>query len=79
MYLNQDKMNRENGKPDCVDNNLGVGQGQVDVGTEAGLGVDDGNDVDVTNHAEDESEDMLHYLCLDAKMPNVQRHLLLKC
>ena len=71
-------MNRQNGKPDSVDHDLGVGQGQVDVGTEAGLGVDDGDDVDVTDHAEDESEDMLHYLCLYAKMHDVQRHLFLK-
>ena len=68
-------MDRQNGKSYSVDNNLGVGQRQVDVGTEAGLGVDDGDDVDVTEHTEDESKDVLHYFCLDAKMPNVQRHL----
>ena len=71
-------MNRQNGKPDSVDHDLCVGQGQVDVGTEASLGVDDGDDVDVADHAEDEGEDVLHYLCLDAKMPDVQRHLFLK-
>ena len=71
-------MNRENSKPYGVDDNLGVGKGQVDVGTEAGLGVDNGDDVDVTNHAEDKSEDMLHDLCLDAKVPNIQRDLFLE-
>ena len=77
IYLNQDKMDSQNGKSYSVDNNLGVGQCQVDVGTEAGLGVDDGDDVDVTEHAEDEGKDVLHYLCLYAKMPNVKRHLFL--
>ena len=71
-------MNRQNGKPDSVDNDLGVGQGQVDVGTEAGLGVDDGDDVDVADHAEDEGEDVLNYLGLYAKMPDVEGDLFLK-
>lgn len=71
-------MNRQNSKPDSVDDNLGVGQGQIDVGAEASLGVDDGYDVDVTDHAEDEGEDVLNYLGLYAKMPDVQGDLFLK-
>ena len=66
-------MNCQHSKPHGVDDNLGVGEGEVDVGAEAGLGVDHSNDVDVTRHAEDEGEDMEDNLCLKVKVPHVQR------
>ena len=51
-------MNRQNGKPDSVDNNLGVGQRQVDVGAEPHLVVHPGDDHGVTQEAEHDHPDV---------------------
>ena len=66
-------MNCQHSKPHGVDDNLGVGEGEVDVGAEAGLGVDHSNDVDVTRHAEEEGEYVEHYLRLQVKVSHVDR------
>ena len=70
-------MNGQHSEPHDVDHNLGVGQGEVDVGAEASLGVDDSDDVDVTCQAEDKGKDMKDYLSLQVEVSHVQGRLLL--
>ena len=69
-------MNGEDGEPHAIYYDLGVGEGEVYVGAEASLGVDDSDDVDVTRHAEEEGEYVEDYLGLQVEVAHVQGRLL---